>query len=60
MKNNNLPTLYTFRRCPYAIRARMAVFVSGVDVNLHEVSLRDKPQAMLIVIPNELSLDNVL
>ncbi|PUA20303.1 glutathione S-transferase [Glaciimonas sp. PCH181] len=40
-------TLYTFRRCPYAIRARLAVKVSGVAVNMHEVSLRNKPQSML-------------
>jgi len=49
MNANNSPLLYTFRRCPYAIRARMAVFVAGVDdiITLHEVSLRDKPQSML-------------
>lgn len=47
MNTNVLPLLYTFRRCPYAIRARMAVFSAGVDVDLHEVSLRDKPQSML-------------
>ena len=41
------PTLYTFRRCPYAIRARLAVKVSGVQVHMHEVSLRNKPQEML-------------
>ena len=42
-----LPILYSFRRCPYAIRARMAVFGSDIAVALHEVSLKDKPQAML-------------
>ncbi|WP_230427140.1 glutathione S-transferase [Collimonas humicola] len=41
------PILFTFRRCPYAIRARLAVKISGVDVVMHEVSLRNKPQAML-------------
>lgn len=41
------PTLYTFRRCPYAIRARLAVKASAVQVDMHEVSLRDKPQALL-------------
>lgn len=41
------PILYTFRRCPYAIRARLAIGVSGVEVELREVDLRDKPQAML-------------
>ncbi|WP_233212730.1 glutathione S-transferase [Collimonas sp. PA-H2] len=41
------PILFTFRRCPYAIRARLAVKISGVEVEMHEVSLRNKPQAML-------------
>lgn len=41
------PILYTFRRCPYAIRARLALAVSGVAVEMHEVSLRSKPQALL-------------
>ncbi|MBB5190159.1 glutathione S-transferase [Silvimonas terrae] len=43
--------LYTFRRCPYAIRARLALAVSQVDVVHHEVSLRDKPAAMLAISP---------
>jgi glutathione S-transferase len=42
-----LPRLYTFRRCPYAIRARLAIKISNVEVEMCEVSLRDKPQAML-------------
>jgi len=46
-RNTVYPILYTFRRCPYAIRARLAVKVSGVQVAMHEVSLRNKPQAML-------------
>lgn len=41
------PILYTFRRCPYAIRARLAIMVSGVTVEAREVELRNKPQAML-------------
>ena len=43
----DLPVLYSFRRCPYAIRARMALVVAGVSVELREVLLRDKPFAML-------------
>lgn len=39
--------LYSFRRCPYAIRARMALAYAGVPVQLHEVSLKAKPAAML-------------
>lgn len=45
------PVLYSFRRCPYAMRARMAVAISGVEVELREVVLRDKPQEMLSVSP---------
>lgn len=41
------PILYSFRRCPYAMRARLAIAVSGMAVELREVQLRNKPQAML-------------
>ena len=43
--------LYSFRRCPYAMRARMALHVSGVAYEHREVVLRDKPAAMLEVSP---------
>jgi glutathione S-transferase len=46
-----IPTLYTFRRCPYAIRARLAIAVNGVVVTHHEVELRNKPAAMLAISP---------
>ena len=42
-----LPILYSFRRCPYAMRARMAIAASGVTVSLREVLLRDKPPELL-------------
>jgi glutathione S-transferase len=42
-----LPILYSFRRCPYAMRARMAIKAAGLGVELREVILRDKPQQML-------------
>lgn len=42
-----LPVLYSFRRCPYAMRARLALQYSGVNVELREVVLRDKPVDML-------------
>jgi glutathione S-transferase len=45
------PLLYTYRRCPYAMRARMALIVSGITFDAHEISLRDKPAAMLAVSP---------
>ena len=40
-------TLYSFRRCPYAMRARMALRYSGVAVQIVEVSLKAKPAEML-------------
>lgn len=46
-----LPTLYSFRRCPYAMRARMAVLASRRAVVLREVALRAKPQALLDASP---------
>ncbi len=50
-KNERLPILYSFRRCPYAIRARMAIATSEVRVSLREVVLRNKPQAFLEASP---------
>ena len=41
------PVLWSFRRCPYAMRARLALQVAGIDVWLREVLLRDKPTAFL-------------
>ena len=41
-----LPVLYTFRRCPYAMRARMAVWYSGVAVELREVDLKHVPASL--------------
>lgn len=46
-----LPVLYTFRRCPYAMRARWAVAVAGVAVDMREIALSDKPAAMLAASP---------
>tara|TARA_R110002012_G_scaffold162367_3_gene324613 strand:- start:1755 stop:2447 length:693 start_codon:yes stop_codon:yes gene_type:complete len=46
-----LPVLYSFRRCPYAMRARLALTVSRQDCVLHEVVLRDKPPEMLELSP---------
>jgi len=43
---STLPVLYSFRRCPYAMRARLALMVSGEACELREVVLRDKPQAL--------------
>lgn len=45
------PLLYTYRRCPYAMRARMALLVAGIAFDAHEIVLRDKPAAMLVASP---------
>ncbi len=42
-----IPILYSFRRCPYAIRARIALHFSGINVELREVSLKNKPYDLL-------------
>lgn len=43
--------LYSFRRCPYAIRARIALISQGIDFELREVNLRQKPTDMLALSP---------
>lgn len=45
------PILYSFRRCPYAMRARLALYVRRRSVELREVVLRDKPEDMRAVSP---------
>ncbi len=46
-----LPVLYSFRRCPYAMRARLALAVSGQPHELREVVLKNKPAEMLAASP---------
>ena len=46
-----LPILWTFRRCPYAMRARLAIQSSGQCVVLQEILLRDKPAPFLAASP---------
>ncbi|MFY0595005.1 MAG: glutathione S-transferase [Cognatishimia sp.] len=46
------PILYSFRRCPYAMRARLAVAASGQQVELREILLRDKAPAFLETSPS--------
>lgn len=47
MPTTQLPILYSFRRCPYAIRARMALGYAARQVILREVVLKDKPQELI-------------
>ena len=46
-----VPILYSFRRCPYAIRTRLALAFARQQVELREVVLKDKPQEMLAISP---------
>ena len=45
------PVLYSYRRCPYAMRARMALRYANIDVETREIALREKPTHMLAVSP---------
>ena len=45
------PVFWSFRRCPYAMRARLAVCSAGIQVELREILLRDKPGAFLQASP---------
>lgn len=46
-----LPILYSYRRCPYAIRARMALKYAGIQLEHREIELRHKPHSMLMASP---------
>tara|TARA_B100000795_G_scaffold71686_1_gene50462 strand:+ start:201 stop:842 length:642 start_codon:yes stop_codon:yes gene_type:complete len=49
---NNLkarPYLFSYRRCPYAMRARMALVESEIEFDIYEISLRNKPNEMLSI-----------
>ncbi len=43
--------LYSFRRCPYAMRARLGLLFAGVSVELREITLKNKPDQMLAISP---------
>jgi len=47
----NLPILYSFRRCPYAMRARMALILASKQCELREILLKNKPDHMLEISP---------
>ena len=46
-----LPILYSFRRCPYAMRARLGIVFAELTVELREVVLKNKPASMLEISP---------
>ncbi len=46
-----MTVLYSFRRCPYAMRARLALRMSGVVYEHREIALKAKPAEMLMASP---------
>ena len=48
---NALPVLYSFRRCPYAMRARMALIAAEIKLEHREILLKNKPPEMLKASP---------
>ena len=48
---SSLHRLYSFRRCPYAMRARLGILFAGLQVALREIVLKDKPAQMLAISP---------
>ena len=50
-ESQRLPVLYSFRRCPYAMRARLAMAASRLPCELREVVLRSKPAELLAASP---------
>ncbi|MCE2517081.1 MAG: glutathione S-transferase N-terminal domain-containing protein, partial [Alphaproteobacteria bacterium] len=49
--SSDQPVLWSFRRCPYAMRARLALKSSGVALRLREIVLRNKPDEFLTASP---------
>lgn len=49
MENNHI--LYSFRRCPFAIRGRMALYTAGINPEVREIIFRNKPVHMLEISP---------
>lgn len=47
----DLPLLYSFRRCPYAMRARFALAYAGISYVTREVDLKNKPKSLLSISP---------
>jgi glutathione S-transferase len=47
LTHSTIPILYSYRRCPYAMRARMALKVADISVEIREISLREKPASLL-------------
>lgn len=48
---SSYPRLYSFRRCPYAMRARLGILFASLQVELREITLKNKPPQMLAISP---------
>lgn len=48
---SSFPILYSFRRCPYAMRARLALYSAKISHEHREVDLKNKPAEMLVISP---------
>ena len=48
-----LDILYSFRRCPFAIRARWALMICGIKVEIREVDLKNKPPDLINISKNQ-------
>lgn len=48
---STLHRLYSFRRCPYAMRARLGILFAKLQVELREIILKNKPPQMLAISP---------
>ncbi|NQZ13702.1 MAG: glutathione S-transferase [Alphaproteobacteria bacterium] len=51
MHKDNIHLLYSYRRCPYAMRARIALLSARIQCEVHEINFRDKPEHMLKISP---------
>jgi len=49
--NLKKPLMYSYRRCPYAMRARMILVNENIDFDIFEISLKDKPAELLKISP---------
>ena len=48
---SSYPCMYSFRRCPYAMRARLGILFAELQVELREITLKNKPPQMLAISP---------
>ena len=49
--NNKYPILWSFRRCPYAMRARLSLYCNNFIIEIREISLKHKPTKFLSISP---------